>query len=106
MGIKAYITLVAAAVTAFSAKSDYDIPWNASTVVNAGGGDFAPYFISSNSGGTFTQPAGIYEMAKIERGLSRKNRFEYGFGAEAGASITRATGYSRFDVNSGQWSEQ
>ena len=76
MGIKAYITLVAAAVTAFSAKSDYDIPWNASTVVNAGGGDFAPYFISSNSGGTFTQPAGIYEMAKIERGLSRKNRFE------------------------------
>ncbi len=106
MGIKAYITLVAAAVTAFSAKSDYDIPWNASTVVNAGGGDFAPYFISSNSGGTFTQPAGIYEMAKIERGLSRKNRFEYGFGAEAGASITQATGYSRFDVNSGQWSEQ
>ena len=39
MGIKAYITLVAAAVTAFSAKSDYDIPWNASTVVNAGGGN-------------------------------------------------------------------
>lgn len=100
------ILLSAAVLTALSVSADYELPWNAATVVNAGGGDFSPYFIGSNSGGIFTQPAGVYELAGIERSLSRKNRFEYGFGIEAGASLTQATAYSRFNAPSGNWTEQ
>lgn len=92
-------------IMASAAKADYSIPWRASTVVNAGGGDFSPYFIGSNSGGIFTQPAGIYERLSICRELKRTGRFEYGFGAEIIGSYTQPVAYERFDKSSGTWSE-
>lgn len=98
------ISVIMLALTPLGAQADYEIPWHASTLVNAGGGDFAPYFIASNSGGIFTQPAGIYEITGLARPLKKKHRFEYGFGAEAGASFTQATGYERFNASTSSWS--
>lgn len=97
------IAIIILTMTYISVKAEYEIPWTASTLVNAGGGKFSPYFIASNSGGIFTQPAGIYERAGFGRPLSSARRFEYGFGAEAVASFTEATGYERFDADKSSW---
>lgn len=97
------LSLLALLTSAF-ASAEYEIPWRAETSVNAGGGDFAPYFIASNSGGVYTQPAGIYERVSLRRELSTSGRFTYGFGAEAGFSFTESTGYDRYSAASASWS--
>ncbi len=98
-----YATVILLTIASTTVRADYEIPWKAATHVNAGGGNFAPYFIASNSGGIFTQPAGIYQTAQINRKLSTKNRFEYGFGTQVGASFTQSTDYDRYLVDNEKW---
>lgn len=91
------ILTATAAVVGQSAEADYTIPWEATTTVNAGSGNFAPYYIMSNSHGLPTQPIAAYETASLKRKLSTEHRFEYGFGAKASAGWNKGTGYARYD---------
>lgn len=87
------------------AANDFDPQWSASTAVNAGSGDFAPYYIASNSGGIFTHPAGAYELASVWQKTRTDRRFSWGAGISAGVSITDGIDYSHYDAASGSWHE-
>lgn len=98
---------VLAALTAAAAglHAEYTIPWQAETYVNAGSGDFAPYYMASNSGGLVTQPVTVMERARIERPLSTAGRFEYGFGLDLAAGWTKGTRYARYDDATHLWGD-
>lgn len=91
---------------AAAASAQYAIPYKAEVAAAGGSGDFAPYYIASNSGGIFTQPAGAYLTLSADRKLATKRRFEYGFGIEAGASFTQSTAYKRYDAAGATWREE
>lgn len=89
-------------------RAEYTIPWQASFYAAGGSSDFSPHYIGSRHQGMFTNAAGAYLLAQAERPLLTSHRFEYGFGMQAGASITNAVDYERyrFDVptQTGTWS--
>ena len=85
---------------AFSSRAEYALNWEASTTINAGIGDFAPYYIVSNNGGVLTQPITIMERAKLGRELKTDKRFEYGFGLDVVANWSKSTNYEAYAADS------
>lgn len=92
-----HILAASVLISAIPLRADYEIPWEATTTVNAGSGHFAPYYIMSNRGGLTTQPVSIYETARLFRTVSTGKRFDYGFGAEGSAGWSSPTAYTRFN---------
>lgn len=77
--------------------ADYPILWEATTNVNIGDDDFAPYYITSNRYGTLTQAATLSESGKLWRPIDKSRRFDYGFGAEVYLAISNSIDYYRYD---------
>ncbi len=99
------VLLVLTGLQAAYAREPYSIGWEAEGIVNAGSGDFAPYFIASNDGGKISQSAGAYIRGKIFRNMTDSTRFSYGFGAEFLAGITEPTDYLRYDAITASFAE-
>lgn len=72
--------------------------WEASTTANIGIGNFAPYYIGSNTAGTLTQPITLMGRGKLYRELKTEKRFEYGFGADIIIDWAKPTQYNKYDV--------
>lgn len=89
--------MVAIIAATTPASAEYSLDWEASTTVNLGTGDFAPYYIMSNNGGVITQPMTIMERGKLYRELKTDKRFEYGFGIDIVGNWAKSTDYSRYD---------
>lgn len=81
-----------------SLSADKIFDWESTTTVNLGTGKFAPYYISSNNGGLYTQPITFMEQGKIYRELKTDNRFEYGFGADIVFDWSKTTQYDKYDL--------
>lgn len=79
--------------------------WGLETTVNAGSGDFAPYYIGSNVHGTVNGPLGAYERASIDKAIDKSQRFSWGFGADLIAGGAKGVAYERYDEPSGTWSK-
>lgn len=84
-----------------SAKTLFNI--ELTTLGNFGTGEFAPYYIASNSQSLVTQGNGIQEYVKAERALKHTGRFEYGFGVAALAGYTSSADYARYNAPDQQW---
>jgi hypothetical protein len=96
--------LISAASVLLNANADSSVSYEAETYVNAGKGDLAPYFITSNNGGVVTQPFTLMERAKLEKELVADDRFEYGFGIDAIANASKSVNYNRYSADKG-WIE-
>lgn len=89
----------------FRAHAEYTLDWKAEVDINAGSGEFAPYFIASNSGGIFTQPAGAFARAAAWRDLDKSKRFSYSFGADLVAGWSEPTDYLRWQPETSSFIE-
>lgn len=76
------------------------------TIANFSSGEFAPYYIASNSQAFTTQGYGIQEYVYAGRELSRSGRFEYGFGAGILAGYTSTVDYRRYNRAEQAFQEQ
>ncbi|MEZ3591411.1 MAG: capsule assembly Wzi family protein [Muribaculaceae bacterium] len=74
----------------------YPINYEASLTANAGSGDFAPYYMASNTHGVLTQPFDALLRAKAWRPMSKETRFSYGFGVDLIGGYSSKTTYERF----------
>ena len=70
---------------------------------NAGGGDFAPYYIASNRHGVVTQPNGATLRLAAWRPLEPEKRFSWSVGADFLAGVASPTDYQRYDAASASW---
>ena len=84
----------------------YEPVFSVGIVANAGNSELAPYYISSNCGGTITQQysALVYAAAKLWNGSMHK-RFSWGAGFEAWGGYASSAGYQRYAGN-GQFEVQ
>lgn len=105
MSLKKIIDACALALTAVTAAGAEGplIEYSLSTGLNAGTGDFAPYFIASNSGGIFTQPAAAFERISGMKHTDSSRRFDYGFGLDLLAGVSSDTDYKRWDPAVSGW---
>lgn len=74
----------------------------ASFTMNAGRGNFAPYYIASNRHGTITQHSGAQFRLSAWRSLERDKRFSWSAGADFISGISTYTDYQRYSTPSGQ----
>ena len=67
--------LIAASAIAPSVKAEgYNINYSAEAVLNAGNGDFAPYYVASNRHGIITQSKNALLRASISRPMQLEKR--------------------------------
>ena len=83
-----------------------DLKYKLGFVANAGNSELAPYYISSNCGGTTTQQysALVYAAAKLWNSSLHK-RFSWGAGLEVWGGYASSAGYQRYTGN-GQFEVQ
>lgn len=78
------------------ANAEYAIDWRAEAMVNAGGGDFAPYYMASNNHGIITQSKNALLRASIGRPWELDKRFSYGFSADIVGGYGSDVDYLRY----------
>ena len=83
-----------------------DLKYKLGFLANAGNSELAPYYISSNCGGTITQQysALVYAAAKLWNSSLHK-RFSWGAGLEVWGGYASSAGYQRYAGN-GQFEVQ
>lgn len=74
-------------------------------VANAGNSELAPYYISSNCGGTITQQYSALAYASLRHNIDKRERFSWGAGLAAWAGYASSAGYQRH-VGDGQFEVQ
>ena len=89
--------------TVVIANAEYELDYNASLVANAGSGDFAPTYMSSNVHGVLTQPYSTMLRASVSREMDYDKRFSYGFGVDVIGGYSSKTDYLRYDGNDALW---
>ena len=72
---------------------------------NAGNSKLAPYYISSNCGGVFTQQYSILAHAGLRHNINRNERFSWGAGISIWGGYASSAGYERYKGN-GQFEVQ
>lgn len=78
------------------------ITYAASFTMNAGKGDFAPYYIVSNRHGVLTQQAGAQLRLAACRPLEHGKRFSWSAGIDFISGVSTYTDYQRYSVSSGR----
>lgn len=79
------------------------VQYAASLMMNAGKGNFAPYYIASNRHGVVTQQAGTQLRLSAEKPLALDKRFSWSAGVDFISGITSQTDYQRYNVASEKW---
>lgn len=88
---------VALSVPMAQAGDDYVIDYSAEALMNAGSGDFAPYYMASNRHGILTQTTNTLLRIAAKRDMDTDKRFSYGFGADFIGGYGSNTDYLRWD---------
>lgn len=80
-----------------------DINYQAELSINAGSGDFAPYYIASGRGGTITQQGSALLNASLWHPIDSTKQFSYGFGAEMWSGYATSTSYAQYSAEAQKW---
>lgn len=100
-----YILSLLAFVTAFTARAEYPIGYEASVSVGSGSGDFAPYYISALKGGRFSSSSNVLAEAAVWRDIETGRRFSYGFGLDVAGGYASSVNYGRYSAADDAWHE-
>lgn len=103
---KIFITALAVIAPSLAVHAEYPVDYTAEMIANAGGGDFAPYYISANRHGVLTQKNGILLHGGVSRPLDTGKRLSYDFGVDIYGGATNITYYNKWNVDAGSWSSQ
>lgn len=95
--------MVAILLAWVNAWGAYPIHYEVSATANAGSGDFAPYYVASNTHGVTTQPYNALLRAKAWKPMTTDTRFSYGFGIDLIGGYGSQSTYSRYSSDDGAW---
>lgn len=90
------VAMIISSVSHINASHDHNIEYSAEAIVNAGGGRFAPYYISSNRHGILTQNADALVRGQLRHVLDTGSRFSYGYGIDLVGGWESSTDYLHF----------
>lgn len=90
--------LVMLPVMSWNANADSIPEFSVEVMGNAGEGNFAPSFMSSNTHGVLTQPYSALVSLDIEKAFEESKRFSFGYGAKVIGGYNSKTDYLRYNV--------
>ena len=79
--MKLRILVMMLCVVALQAHAQYKLDYELEVSNNFGAGDFAPYFINSNTHGVISQTNASLAKIKLKSEMDNSKRFSFGFGA-------------------------
>ena len=82
---------------------DIAVDCSAELTMNAGSGDFAPYYIMSNRHGVLTQPAGATLRLAAIKPMDQDKRFSWSAGVDFITGVATRTDYERYSAADGAW---
>ena len=97
------LTLFVAVATALCTMAQVSLEYEAGVTINAGDGNFAPYYIASGRGGTVTQQYSSLVNAAISHRMDTTCRLSWGVGVELWGGYASSTDYMQFNDGNG-WS--
>ena len=99
IGKNQLLAALVALLSLFVANADeFDIQYEGGVTINAGSGDFAPYYMASNRAGTLTQKFSTLLNAGFKHDMDSTKRFSYAFGAEFWGGFASSTTYERYNT--------
>ncbi len=99
--IPAVLTVILSCALAALGEVTFD--YSAGMTLNAGGGEFAPYYMASMRGGTVTQPYSALLSAELSHKMDTTKRFSWGCGAEVWGGYSSSTEYDLYDATADVW---
>lgn len=87
-------------LTVFPTRAKEKIDYDATAIVNAGSGNFAPYYVASNRHGVLTQSKTALIDVKAIRHYDNDRVFSWEYGVEVVGDIASKTDYSRYNPDS------
>lgn len=100
MSIKRILTAIAASISLSVGAADFD--YRADVIANASTGDLAPYLLSANNGGKFTNAKGIWQNGLLQKSMLDKH-FDWGFGFEYLIGFGSDMDYDRWNPENKSW---
>ncbi len=88
-----------------AALAQFPINYQADLIANAGSGDMAPYYISSNNHGIITQEYNALLRLGAWHPMTASKRFSYGFGVDFLTGYGSKATYSRYDADKASFVE-
>ncbi|MBQ0115711.1 MAG: hypothetical protein KBT10_07570, partial [Bacteroidales bacterium] len=85
------LTLFVAVATALCTMAQVSLEYEAGVTINAGDGNFAPYYIASGRGGTVTQQYSSLVNAAISHHMDTTCRLSWGAGVELWGGYASST---------------
>lgn len=86
--------------------ADFSLDYRASATLSAGGGDFAPSYLSANNFGTLTQPNTATARIALDGGYQASKRLRLTFAVDVIGGYASKTDYSIYDTSTGQLSDR
>lgn len=96
--LKRLFSASVATITALFVQAQFPVEYETSFIGNGGGGDFAPYYISSNRHGIITQNYNALLTVGAWHKMNMQKRFSYGFGISAIGGYSNKRAYSRYNA--------
>lgn len=78
-------------------RAENAVDYSVEVIANAGSGDFAPYYMSSNIFGILTQPQSGLVKLELKKDWDKSQRFSLGYGATVIGGYSSATAYLAYD---------
>ena len=95
--LKRILSVIMLCALVIGANAQSDVVYNIGAIANAGSGDFAPYFISSNNHGVLYQPYSVLTNLGLNKATDYTKRFSLGFGAEVYGGYAESMKYGLYD---------
>lgn len=96
-----YLATIALTISTSALGADgkgFSVDYEAEAVINAGSGDFAPYYIAANRHGIVTQSTDALLRVAAVKPIERDRKFSYGFAAEALTGYSSSIDYLRYTI--------
>lgn len=96
---KLTLSLIFSIIGALCLAAEVPVEAEASFMVNAGSGKFAPFYLMSNRYGVLTQPYSVLARVSVRKNLESCGKFSYGFGADFIGGFFSSRSYDRYEVD-------
>jgi hypothetical protein len=100
--MKLRILVMMLCVVALQAHAQYKLDYELEVSNNFGAGDFAPYFINSNTHGVISQTNASLAKIKLKSEMDNSKRFSFGYGATLWGGVMTKTAYSRYNLETNE----
>ena len=104
MKLRSLISVLTAAAASLSALATYPLDLEVSLSAGGGNGDFAPYYIGSNTNGRTPQADNVLFEAALSNHTRVNSRLSYEWGVDLAGGWASSASYARYNAATESWS--